>query len=175
MITLENNSIKLRALEPTDIDTLYDWENNQEIWQVSNTIVPFSKYILAKYINNSHLDIYQTKQLRLIIEKKEDDEFCTVGMIDIFDFDPFHNRAGLGIFINKKFQKQGIASSALELIIAYCFNTIGLHQLFCNITTDNTSSLKLFEKNRFEIIGIKKDWIKTSTGWKDEYLLQLIS
>ena len=174
MITLENNNIKLRALEPTDIDTLYDWENNQEIWQVSNTIVPFSKYILAKYINNSHLDIYQTKQLRLIIEKKEDDKFHPVGMIDIFDFDPFHQRAGLGIFVNKMYRDQGIASSALKLTIEYCFKTIGLHQLFCNITTDNNTSINLFKKQSFEIIGTKKDWVKMQNGWKDEYLLQLI-
>ncbi len=174
MITLENNNIKLRALEPIDIDTLYEWENNQEIWQVSNTIIPFSKYILAKYLENSHLDIYQTKQLRLMIEKKEDDKFLAVGIIDIFDFDPFHQRAGLGIFINEKHQKQGIASSALELTINYCFNTIGLHQLFCNITTDNTTSINLFKKHSFEIIGTKKDWIKTQNGWLDEYLLQLI-
>ena len=175
MLTLENNKIKLRAIEPSDIDTLYDWENNQEIWQVSNTITPFSKYVLARYIKNAQLDIYQSKQLRLMIDVKDKTGFISAGMIDVFDFDPFHLRAGLGIYINENFRKSGIASSALELTIKYCFINLGLHQLYCNITSDNEVSLSLFKKHGFEIAGVKKDWIKGLDKWEDEFLLQLIN
>jgi len=47
---LENSVVKLRAPEPTDIETLYTWENNMEIWTVINTITPFSRFLLKKYI-----------------------------------------------------------------------------------------------------------------------------
>ena len=46
---LENNMVKLRAPEPDDVDLLYVWENNMEIWKVSNTITPFSRHLLKKY------------------------------------------------------------------------------------------------------------------------------
>jgi len=179
---LENSRIKLRALEPQDVDRLYAWENNTEIWEVSNTLVPFSKYVLEKYVECSHFDIYETKQLRLMIDQKTmaDDANTvnprTIGMIDLFDFDPFHHRAGVGILIHNPMDRnKGMATLALDLLIQYAFSLLGLKQLYCNITPSNHASLKLFQNLGFEIAGHKKGWIKTQKGWEDEYLLQLLN
>lgn len=175
MTILETDIIKLRALEPSDIDLIYELENDPSVWFVSNTLTPFSKYILKKYIKNSHLDIYQTRQLRLMIDVKADNT-KTIGTIDLFDFDPYHNRAGVAILISKtKDRKKGYATEALSIFIQYAFNILGLHQLYCNITTDNEASIKLFQKHGFKIIGEKKEWLKTSEGWIGEYLLQLVN
>ncbi len=142
---LENNIIKLRALEPSDIDLLYKWENDISVWRVSNTLAPFSKYIIKQYIENSHFDIYQTKQLRLIIDLKSGEELIPIGCIDLFDFEPFHNRAGIGILIaDSEYRGKSYASEALDLLIKYSFEILNLHQLYCNITVDNEASLKLF-------------------------------
>lgn len=173
---LESENIKLRALEPSDIDLLYDWENNTNIWTISNTLNPFSKFILKQYLENSHLDIYQTKQLRLIIELKTKDTNIPIGTIDIFDFDPYHLRAGVGILISKEeHRKKGYATEALQILINYSFKYLGLHQLYCNIASDNMKSVKLFTNVGFKIIGEKKDWIKSHSKWINEYLLQLIN
>ncbi len=177
MNELENSTIKLRAVELADIDLLYAWENNTELWTVSNTLVPFSKYILKKYIESSAFDIYTTKQLRLMIDAKTTESTVkqTVGIIDLFDFDPYHNRAGVGILIHKEERNKSYATNALEVLINYAFNTLKLHQLYCNITTDNEMSIRLFRKFDFLIIGEKKEWNKTKTGWVGELMLQLIN
>ncbi len=95
---LESNGIRLRALEPEDVDLLYEWENNMEICEVSNTLTPFSRYQLKRYIESSKLTLYQTKQLRLIIEADEDGGLLLSGMIDLFDFDGVPiNRGGSGV------------------------------------------------------------------------------
>jgi diamine N-acetyltransferase len=169
--------IELRAPEPRDIEVLYRWENDPEIWHVSNTITPFSKYILEKYIENAHLDIYQVKQLRLMIDVKENKTRTrTVGTIDLFDFDPFHSRAGVGILIGDKSDRnKGYATLALDKFIDYCFNTLQLHQLYANITTGNEDSLKLFMKCGFRITGRKTDWIKIAGNYLEELILQLIN
>ena len=174
-MSLESKNIKLRALELSDIDFIYKWENDSNSWFVSNTLVPFSRYILEKYIESSHLDIYQTKQLRLMICLNNSVE-TPIGTIDLFDFDPFHNRAGVGILIaEKQHQNKGFASESLQLLIQYCFRTLHLHQLFCNIAKNNTASINLFEKYNFEISGKKKQWLKDGNNWIDEYFLQLIN
>jgi diamine N-acetyltransferase len=171
------NYVVLRAVEPSDIELLYKWENDPVIWRVSNTVTPFSKYILQKYIESSHLDIYQTKQLRLMIDLKDViKEVKTVGAIDLFDFDPYHLRAGVGILIGgKQDRNQGIATNALSELIRYTFDILGLHQLYCNITIDNKASLRVFEKHGFVVCGTKKDWIKRQQGFTDELMLQLIN
>jgi diamine N-acetyltransferase len=98
-----------------------------------------------------------------------------VGCIDLFDFDPNHLRAGIGILIaDKSDRRKGYASEALELLIKYCFETLNLHQLYCNVTPENEPSVLLFQKHKFQITGIKKQWIREATGFTDELFLQLI-
>jgi diamine N-acetyltransferase len=169
---LSNDIVSLRAIEPEDLELLYTWENDPEIWEVSHTLVPFSKYILALYIKNSDKDIYESKQLRLMIDTIDGK---TVGAVDLFDFDPYHSRVGIGLLIqNKEDRSKGYASAALELLIAYCFNKLNINQLYVNIETENKISLHLFEKLGFQICGTRKEWLRTDTGWMDEVMLQLI-
>ena len=86
-------NIKLRAFEPEDLELLYKWENNVSYWTLSNTISPFSKYTLKRYVEHSHKSIYETNQLRLMIDYIPDN--VSIGSIDIYDFDPYHLRAGI--------------------------------------------------------------------------------
>jgi len=173
---LKGEKVQLRAVEPNDIDIIYQWENNTSVWQLSNTIAPFSRHIIKQFVDNSHLDIFQSRQLRLMIDKIENDSAETIGTIDIFDFEPLHKRAGIGILIaDEQNRKNGFASEALDILIHYCFNTLQMHQLYCNITSDNTESLNLFQKKGFSLIGIKKDWLIFPKGKKDELMFQLIN
>jgi diamine N-acetyltransferase len=178
MAVKTDTEIILRALEPTDIDALYKWENDPEIWHVSNTCTPYSKYILEKYIENSHLDIYQVRQLRMMIDIRENGngDQRSVGTVDLFDFDPYHNRAGIGILIGEKSdRRKGFACMALKKFLEYSFHSLQLHQLYCNISEGNRDSLSLFKKCGFKITGRKKEWVKTPAKYVDEYLLQLIN
>ena len=173
MKALSGKKIHLRALEPEDLDFLYTIENNESFWEVSSTQTPFSRFILEQYIVNSHQDIFEAKQLRLIIVDNITN--ISVGMIDLFEFNPLHKRAGIGILIIETEQHKGFASEAIELLINYSFNQLNLHQLFANITADNTKSLELFTKLNFKKIGVKKEWIFSKGDFKDEILFQLIN
>ncbi|PIF06111.1 MAG: GNAT family N-acetyltransferase [Draconibacterium sp.] len=169
---LTYGNVSLRPLEPEDINLLYQWENNAEIWEASNTKTPFSRYLLAEYIKASAKDIYETRQLRLIIQNKETKP---IGAIDLFDFEPFHLRAGVGILIhNTADRNRGYAFDALMALKAYALETLGLKQLYANISVDNKISIKLFEKSGFTKSGVKKAWLKTASGWKDELIYQII-
>lgn len=170
---IKGENIYLRALEPADVDVLYKWENNREIWQVSNTQTPFSRYVLEQFLVNAHEDIYTNKQLRLIISQHGND--AAVGAIDLFDFDPYHLRAGVGILISEEFRNKGYAFEALTLLKDYAFNTLLVKQLYANVTVSAPASLQLFEKSGFEKIGLKKQWNRVSANeFSDEWLLQLI-
>ncbi len=173
MVTLQGQQIYLRALEPEDLEFIYSVENDENIWEVSNTITPYSKFLIRQYLENAHQDIYEAKQLRLAICKKATDE--TVGLIDLFDFDPKNRRAGVGILIQSEPDRnKGFGKEALGLVIDYAFQQLQLHQLFANIGTDNQASLTLFTTFGFEKVGVKKDWNFTHNSFKDEALFQLI-
>ena len=172
-MTLKGNNIFLRALEEEDLDFLYNIENDETLWEVSNTSHPYSRYILKQYLENSYRDIYEVKQLRLVICKNENE--AQVGFIDLFDFEPKHERVGVGIVIfSEEEKRKGIATEALRLICNYAFKNLNVHQIFASITEGNEGSIKLFENAGFERNGIKKDWVFANGNYKNEYLYQLI-
>ncbi len=174
MNVLENNTISLRAPEPEDLDLLYIWENEPSIWQVSGTLTPFSRFILKQYLEHAGKDIYEAKQLRLMIQLKKNHR--PLGAVDLFDFDPHHRRAGIGILIAEPSdRRQGYAKEALETIIAYCFEKLHLHQVFCNIAAKNSASIKLFKEAGFVECGRKKDWLFDGHSYQDELLFQKVS
>jgi diamine N-acetyltransferase len=174
MITLKGNSIYLRALEPEDIEFIYQIENDETIWEVSNTQTPYSKFLIHQYLENAHQDIYEAKQLRLAICTNEDHN--TIGLIDLFDFDPKNKRAGIGIVIQNEIDRsKGFGKEALSLVMNYAFTHLQLHQLFANIGANNEPSLHLFSTFGFQKIGTKKDWIFVNNHYQDEFLYQLIN
>ena len=169
MFNLKGKLIYLRALEPEDLDFLYELENNTAIWEISGTTTPYSKKVLKQYLDNAHRDIYDVKQLRLCICKEDN----VVGLIDLFDFDPQNHRAGVGIVVlQEKERNKGIGAEAIALLCEYGFTILGLRQLYANVIEDNAPSLHLFKKMGFEEVGTKKDWIYSSGKFKNEILLQ---
>lgn len=170
---LYGEKVLLRALEPGDLELLYRWENDTEIWNISETLSPVSRFILKRYLENAHKDIFATGQLRMMIQRRENGQ--AVGTIDLFDFDHFHKRAAVGILIAEKSERRkGYASEALALLKNYCFEVLKLHQLFCSISVDNTSSLDMFHSAGFQITGTRKEWNWKGDGFTDEHFLQAI-
>ncbi|HEU4495549.1 MAG TPA: GNAT family protein [Flavobacterium sp.] len=174
MIALQGNEICLRALEPEDLEFVFAIENDESIWEYSNTQAPYSRFLIRQYLENARQDIYEAKQLRLAICRNRD--FEAVGLVDLFEFDPKNSRAGIGIVIkDSRDRNSGIGSQALEILIRYSFTQLNLNQLFANINTDNEPSIALFANFGFEKIGIKKQWNFVNGVYKDEAMFQLIN
>lgn len=168
---LDDGEILLRALEPSDVEVLYKWENDTAIWGVSSTIAPFSKETLRRYVENVQ-DIYEAKQLRLMIVDKKSSK--TIGTIDLFEFDAHNRRAGIGIFLEENSRNNHAATKALAILLRYCREMLLLHQVFADIQVHNEISIRLFEHAGFETIGTKKEWLLTRAGYEDVVLMQKI-
>jgi len=166
----ENKIIRLRAVEPEDLDRLYKWENNPQLWTVGNTRNPYSRFILKQYILNSDKDIYETHQLRLMMVSIKTGE--TVGTVDLFDFDIHNGRIALGLYVDSAFQGKGFAKAALLLVEDYVFNFLQLNQLYCHIAESNTASRQMFEKENYETNGMLRNWIKTVEGFENIIVFQ---
>lgn len=174
-ISLTGDKVRLRAVEPEDVDHIFEWENDPSIWLISSTLTPFSKSEITEYVKLATRDIYTTRQLRLMIETNEN-QAQVIGAMDLYDFDPFHRRAGVGILIaGEENRRKGYASEALKILIKYCFDFLLLKQLYCSIPAGNESSIRLFESLGFMPCGLKRQWLKTKEGWVDELSFQLIN
>jgi diamine N-acetyltransferase len=173
MLSLKGDKVYLRALEPEDLDFVHSVENTEDFWEVSATQTPYSRFMIKQYLENVHRDIYDVKQLRLVICDLQDKE---IGLIDVFDFEPKDRRAALGILIADASERgKGYGAETLKLICNYCFKHLAMHQVYANITEGNETSVKLFENLGFKRVGVKKDWTYVNGRFKDEILYQLIN
>ncbi|WP_300702634.1 GNAT family N-acetyltransferase, partial [Bacteroides sp.] len=153
-----------------DLEILYVMENDPQTWDVTNFNVPYSRFVLKQYIENSQSDMFADRQLRMMIIRREDD--AVVGTIDITDFAPMHARGELGIAIQTEFQGNGFAKEALDLMCEYAFRFLFLKQLNAHVAMDNVMSLRLFKSCGFVECGLLKEWWCVGGKYKDVVLLQ---
>jgi diamine N-acetyltransferase len=164
-------SVTLRAIEPEDLDLLYQIENDQKLWHVGATNVPYSRYTLHDYIATSSDDIYADRQVRLIIENAEHQ---TIGICDIVRFEPQHLRAEAGIVIMTPYRRQGYAQAALSQLAQYALGILHLHQLYAVVASDNQAALHLFRKAGFAHETQLHDWLFDGHNYADAVMMQRI-
>ena len=162
--------LHLRALEPDDLAVLEQVENDTVYWSYSNQTEPFSLYTLKQYITQQSQDIFEVRQKRFVIS---DAQKSVLGFIDLFDFEPIHRRAGVGIFVLNVYRTKGVATKALQLMHTYVKEHLNLKNLYANISMENSSSIKLFAGAGYVEIGIKKDWNFYQGCFHDELLYQI--
>ncbi len=161
--------VRLRAMEPEDLDMLYRIENDKTLWNVGTTNVPYSRYALHDYMANVSNDIYVDRQLRLIVENGDGE---TVGIVDLVDFDPQHRRAEIGIVIANKYRCRGYATEALGLLAEYAVSVLHLHQLYVVVDAYNEPSVALFSKLGYSTVSLIKDWLFDGKKYHDALLMQ---
>lgn len=167
---LKGDLVSLRAVEPSDVDLLYCWENDTSLWRFGNPVSPFSHYHLEKFVETAG-DIYELGQMRLMVELS--DGSLTVGCVDLFDFDSRSGKAEVAILIDVAHQGNHYAKEALNLLIEYAFCYLHLHQLYAYVCVDNEVSVNLFSSVGFAKVAKLKDWTR-GREWQDCYFFQKI-
>lgn len=166
--------IHLRALEPEDLQLLYEIENDPELRATSTLGAPCSRYALKQYIAQAG-SIHETGQLRLIIEIQEPSSPPTAaGTIDLTNYSPVDARAEVGITILKPFRGQGIALAALSALEAYTTLHLRVHSLYAIVSQANQPSHNLFVRAGFAPVATLPHWLYRSRGYQDATLLQKI-
>lgn len=167
---LENDIVRLRAVEPDDLDFIYALETSEGAAENGFTTAPPSRHLLWEYIQNYSADIYVDRQLRLIIEDVSTDQ--TAGAIDIADFEPRDRRGFVGIVISPTLRRRGLALAALKLLCRYAADTIGMHQLAAVVAIDNEASRHLFTSAGFKPAGRLRSWVRRGNQYTDALIFQ---
>ena len=170
---LENNSIRLRAPEPEDLEILYKWENDTTLWEYGASITPYSRFDLKQYIIDTKHDIYSDRQLRLMVVNKANG--AIIGAIDLYDFDPFHRRAGVGILIDSNYREQGYGLMALNILEEYAFSFFNLRQLYAMVPEKNIGSRELFAKAEYIHTGNLNEWLSKGNSFENVRVMQKIN
>ena len=166
---MKEPDILLRALELEDLDFLYQIENDDRLWELGVSNVPYSRRVLLDYISNASADIYVDNQVRLIVENSRKEQ---VGIVDLTDFDPRHRRAELGIVIKKEFQGKGYAKASVARLLQYARNILHLRQIYAIVGVRNQKAAKMLQSVGFEGDNVLKQWLCCQDGYEDAIFFQ---
>ena len=170
---LNNDTLYLRAPEPEDLELLYKWENDTDVWKFGSAMSPYSKFALRQYIADAQTDIFQSKQLRFMIALHEGE--TTVGTIDLYDFDALNSRCGIGIYIDPVFRKNSFAFQSLNILLSYAFNFLKINQLYAVVAESNEASIKLFKSTGFTLSGVLQQWMSYDNVFENAIIVQKIN
>lgn len=198
---MERGEVRLRALEPEDVDRLYIWENDRDMWPFGGTRAPLSRHQLWEYATNYDANPFAAGQLRLIIElatapdnalpqnsqssqssqsshnsqnsQNSHSSPIPCGVIDLYDIDPVNSRAMVGIMVAPQWRSRGIATRALELVGEYCRDTLGLATIASEVASDNLPSIRLFGgKAGYRQVGERPSWYRRRERFVSALLFQ---
>ena len=169
---LKNDRITLRSPEPEDLELMYAMENDTTLWSVGNATLPYSRYTLRAYLEQSRQDLFSEHQARFVIELAGGE---AAGMIDLAEYDPLNSRAEVCIGLLGRHRGKGIATETMKLLCEYAFKKLHIHQLYAYVPQWNNESITLFEKNGFEKSALLRQWQRNENGYNDVFLMQKIA
>ena len=165
--------MKLRAPELSDLDLLFELENDREQWLTSNTRAPLSRAALKQFIvRSAQYDLFALRQQRFVIEVTDGGKPSAIGSIDLTDFSPEHHRAEVGILLLPAYRRRGYGKKALQMLVAYAHEVLTLRGLYAFVPIDNVSSCSLFRSEGFVEVGTLSDWFFFAGNYRDAQLFQ---
>lgn len=164
--------IQIRALEPNDATTLYLWDNNPELWHVSETPGPISLNILQQMCSEGPQALIEHGQQRWMITANGE----PIGTVELFDYQPKHQRAGVGILIGTAENRgRGYGLLAMEKLLQLGEEVFGIKNFWATVGINNVASIQLFQHSGFQQIGLWKKWYWQQNQWEDAAMFQKVS
>lgn len=156
--TIETERLRLRHLEESDTDSLFDIFSDREALRFWG-FPPFDKRADAeKLLADIHDHFRQKTLFQWGIALKTDDK--VIGTTTLFRYDEQSRRAEIGYILNRHFWGKGFINEALSALVAVAFDKFNLHRIEADIEPRNISSIKTVERLGFQKEGhLRERWI----------------
>jgi len=168
---LKNGCITLRAIEKEDFELLFYLINAPEIEEmIEGWNLPISSDEQKKWMqgySNTNSDI------KLMIELSNGK---TIGMIVLTDIDWKNRQAAIGYKISAPFEDRikGDMKDAVNALLNYAFNELGLNCVSSLILEKNIFSVKLAKKLHFQIEGILRERIYKNGVFNNQIMFSIL-
>ena len=150
MKTLQNEKIKLRSFELTDIDRLAEIANNRNISINLRDGFPFPYTVIdaKNFIRNC---MKQNPNTTFAIEY-EGEYVGNIGLVKGTDI--YRKSAEIGYFIGEPYWNKGIVTQAVNLITAFGFEILDIERIHTGVFDYNLASQRVLEKCGFQREGL---------------------
>lgn len=165
---LENDEIRLRAIEPSDAELMWEIETDSTQWRENGMMAPYSRKNLIDYADNYDADPVRAGQVRYVAEFKSDRK--VFGLIDLYDISPQGRTAFIGFYIIPEYRGKGLAMSSVKLMEDYACRLLNLRILAAKVSELNSASISIFESSGYKKEANLTDWLLSGKRTASLYL-----
>jgi ribosomal-protein-alanine N-acetyltransferase len=161
---LETHRLNLRRLSSNDVNEILALRSNPEIMKFIPRPLITTKEEALEFISVMDTNVNNNSVINWAITNKEDDKL--IGMIGFYRMKPENYRAEVGYILSSDFHGKGIITEALERVIQFGFEEMGLNSIEALIDPENCGSEKVLLKNKF----VKEGHFKEHTFFDGKFL-----
>lgn len=158
-------NLTLRALRETDAGAIAELANNKSIWNnVRDTMpYPYKKEDADFFINLKKNEFPQTTFVMVWNE-----HICGIIGLEL-QKDIYRKSAELGYWVGEPYWGMGIATQAVEKVVNYGFEELGMERIFAAVFEHNIGSMRVLAKNGFLKEGVFKKAVFKNREFIDEH------
>ncbi len=146
---LEGTLVRLRALEPTDLERAYTWINDREVTRYLAARYPLSRADEERWLKEAPTNSFAG--VRLAIETKDG---VDIGNINLHQANAEDRKAGLGIMIgDKAYWSNGYGTDAIVTLLRLAFHEMGLNRVWLHVFDFNERAIACYTKCGFREEG----------------------
>ncbi len=166
---LEGGNICFKPLNTNDTEAIHSYASDENVkryigWPLMKTLEETRSYIeemLKRESAGTHL--YASIVLNATQE--------IIGTAMIFNFDHEAKHAEVGYVFHSRYWGKGYGSEAVALMDTFAFDSLKLRKLHARVVDANIGSVRVLEKNGFELEGRLKDYYNIDGSYNDLVLL----
>jgi len=156
IIFIETTHLILRAPEESDIPFLVSWINRQEMRNFLLVRTPYSTGVERAWVESLTKQSMPPRDIVFVIVEKQSKE--PIGMISINLIDWINRRATTGSYIGDPSNRhKGFGREAKWAVLAYAFETLGLHKIDSQTNADNQASQKCLISCGYTQEGVRRE------------------
>ena len=164
--------IRLRAIEPTDWETYFAWNfDDQQTRPLYFIPFPQSREAVRRWAEQESTQSLKDDNVRFTIARIEDN--AVVGDLGVHDADPRVGTFSYGINIKREEQRKGYASEAILLLLRYYFQERRYQKVTATVYSFNEASIRLHEHLGFQLEGRLRRMVYTDGAYHDQVLYGL--
>lgn len=152
---LKSERLLLREITVDDVDQVFEIRSNPATMKYIPRPRAKSKQDALEHIHMIKEGLKDNEFITWAITHKGNDQL--IGMICLLRMKLGNFRTEVGYLLHPDYQRKGIMSEAIKVVIDYAFNILKFHSIEALIDPDNSSSEKVLLKNDFSKEGHLKE------------------
>jgi RimJ/RimL family protein N-acetyltransferase len=168
---LEGKTVELQRHARANYGLYAAWYGDPEIWHLTSWAPsPLNRPAVEKLFEDRELSPTDDS---FAIHVKDEDE--PVGVISLMNISDANESAELSVIVGRPDDRhQGYGTEAIELLLGYAFEELGLNRVGLSAFDFNDEAIAAYEKLGFAVEGRYRQAIKRNSGFHDAVLMSIM-